>query len=145
MKTKTFDQSTDEYIHFIKVLTDAIRNCPELRAVSVLTGDTIMLSPYHQLTIESMSDRWTTKNFQYKILLNRIVDAGFEYLVVDSGLDRNARPKPVQDALEEFYEELAFYAPQESTVETMDIVDTLEGLMQKYRVYLNTGYSSGFA
>lgn len=144
---KTFNHNEKEYVHFINVLTDAIRNCPETRGTSLLTGDTIMLTPFHQLTIEQTGvngwSNWGTIN--YRIFLNRIVDGGVEYLIVDDGSSRESRPAAIEAALEEFYEELAFYAPDERTVETMDITDTLENLFRTYQGFINASYSSSFA
>lgn len=138
--SKTFNYNEQEYVHFINVLTDAICNCPEIRGVSLLTGDTIMLTPFHQLTIEQAG-----ASIRYRIVLNRIVDGGFEYLIVDDGQSKESRPAAIQEALAEFYEELAFYAPEENKVETMDIADTLENLFKTYQPFINTGYTSSFA
>lgn len=145
--TKTFNHNETEYTHFLNVLTDAIRNCPEIRGVSVLTGDTIMLTPFHQLAIEQNDvNSWRNGgSISYKVILNRIVDGGFEYLVVDDGTNRNHRPEAVEEALDEFYEELAFHAPEENTTDTMDISLTLENLFQTYTTFINSGYSSSFA
>lgn len=143
--TRTFNENEKEYVRFINVLTDVIRNCPNIRADSKLTGDTIMLTPFHQLTIEALSSYSYQPSNRYRIALNRIVGAGYEYLLVDDGTSRNARPRAVESALDEFYEELAFYAPDESTLETMDMADVLESLFKTYRSYLNVGYTSSFA
>ncbi len=146
--SKTFNYNEQEYVHFINILTDAIRNCPEIRGVSLLTGDTIILTPFHQLTIEQAgvsSYKPNGANISYRIVLNRIVDGGFEYLIVDDGLSKESRPSAIQETLTEFYEELAFYAPEESKVETMDIADTLENLFKTYQSFINTGYTSSFA
>ncbi len=142
---KTFNYNEADYIHFINVLTDVIRNCPNIRAISQLTGDTIMLTPFHQLSIESYSADFYGFTKKCKVALNRIVDAGYEYLVVDDGTNRLSRSLPVASALDEFYEELAFYAPDENVLDTMDMTEVLESLFKTYRNYLNIGYTSSFA